>query len=323
MSKPKIRRVNFYPDEYVTGVGGRLSAVDQGIYWMVCTLIYSHGGPIDDDHVWLSRLFADTHWRTVRASLDRLTKMGKLERTEGAEGPQINVRRCAEELQKARTRVSEAVQNGRKGGRPSKENNDLTKPEAFPDEKLTINHQPITNNHQPISKADTEPSGDAGDGACSPADLIGSIRGVVVELWAVPSWTPSSRPDKNSSRSSAEIAAAWVKAGITPERLRELVRPALERLRERNERAPSHLAYFANLVREALDADKQRATAEKVYMTQDEWPLRLKAWRRNRIWPSPWGPDPSHPLCLAPKHMLTDEDRKPRAEVVPMRRATA
>lgn len=145
----KIRRIDFYPDEFISGVGGRLSAVDQGVYWMVCTLIYSHGGPIDDDHVWLSRLFADTHWRTVRASLDRLIDAGKIERTEAAGRPQIIVRRCASELQKARKRVSEAVQNGRKGGRPRKENNGLDKPNAFPDEKLTTNQQPPTNNQQP------------------------------------------------------------------------------------------------------------------------------------------------------------------------------
>lgn len=154
----KVRYIDFYPDEYVAGVSGRLTAVDQGVYWMVCALVYSRGGPIDDDHIWLSRLFADTHWRTIRSSLDRLIGSGKIERIEGAQGTQIVVTRCVRELQKAFTRSSKASENGGKGGRPSKENNDLAKPEAFPEKKLTTNHQPINLS----TKEESTPSGDAG-----------------------------------------------------------------------------------------------------------------------------------------------------------------
>lgn len=39
MSSGKIRRIDFYPDEYVSGVGARLTAVEQGVYWMVCSLV--------------------------------------------------------------------------------------------------------------------------------------------------------------------------------------------------------------------------------------------------------------------------------------------
>ena len=135
----KVRRVDFYPDEYVAGVGSRLSAVDQGVYWMVCALVYSRGGPIDDDHVWLAGLFADTHWRTVRASLDRLIDKKKIQRIEGSEPAQITVKRCASELQKAGKRVSEAAQNGAKGGRPPKKTKELEKPDGSSAEKLTTN----------------------------------------------------------------------------------------------------------------------------------------------------------------------------------------
>lgn len=156
----KVRHIDFYPDEYVAGVSGRLSAVDQGVYWMVCALVYSHGGPIDDDHVWLSRLFADTHWRTIRSSLDRLISSGKIDRIKAAEGSQIVVKRCARELQKALTRTAKAVQNGSKGGRPRKENKDLPEPEGFSGEKLTTNHQPT--NHQPKKKEEAKASSKEG-----------------------------------------------------------------------------------------------------------------------------------------------------------------
>jgi hypothetical protein len=83
----KIRHIDFYPDEYVSGVAGKMSPADQGVYWMICALVYSKGGPIDDDHVWLSRLFdRDTHWRTVKASIDRLVAKGKVEKIVGENG---------------------------------------------------------------------------------------------------------------------------------------------------------------------------------------------------------------------------------------------
>jgi uncharacterized protein YdaU (DUF1376 family) len=147
MTVGKVRRIDFYPDEYVAGVAAKLSAVDQGVYWMVCALVYSRGGPIDDDHTWLAGLFKETHWRSIRGSLDRLIASGKVERvTEGAGRSQITVRRCARELQKALTRTAEASQNGRTGGRPPKKNKEIEKPEAFRDKKLTTNQQPPTNN---------------------------------------------------------------------------------------------------------------------------------------------------------------------------------
>lgn len=154
MTINKVRRIDFYPDEYVAGVAAKLSAVDQGVYWMVCALVYSRGGPIDDDHTWLAGLFSHTHWRTVRGSLDRLIDAGKVERvTDVAGRSQITVKRCARELQKAFTRSSEASQNGRKGGRPANKNNSIEEPNACSDEKLTTNQQPPTNNQVSEAKA--------------------------------------------------------------------------------------------------------------------------------------------------------------------------
>ena len=147
----KIRRIDYYPDEMIAGVAGKLQAVDFGIYWMICTLIYSRGGSIDNDHIWMSRIFHKTHWRVVRASIDRLIEAGKVQETDG----QLMVVRCFTELLKARKRIASGPQEHRKSiarasqdGPVSKENNDISKPS-------TNNHQPPTSNHQPsIDKSD-------------------------------------------------------------------------------------------------------------------------------------------------------------------------
>jgi len=136
----KARRIDYSPDEMIAGVAGQMDPCDFGIYWMVCTLIYSKGEPIDDDHIWIARLFRGTHWRVVRASIDRLISCGKIEQ----DGGKLWVKRCAEELQKAGSRIAEASQNGRKGGRPANKNKDLEKADGLISEKLTINHQPST-----------------------------------------------------------------------------------------------------------------------------------------------------------------------------------
>lgn len=80
----KIRRVDYYPDEMIAGVAGRLSPADFGVYWMVCTLIASRGGEVDDDAEWMARVFAPgTRPKDVRATIDRLVAAGKLTRDGG------------------------------------------------------------------------------------------------------------------------------------------------------------------------------------------------------------------------------------------------
>ena len=52
----KVRHIDFYPDEYIAGVGGSMSAEEQGVFWMVCSLISSHGGEVDNDPKRIGRL---------------------------------------------------------------------------------------------------------------------------------------------------------------------------------------------------------------------------------------------------------------------------
>ena len=49
MAETKSRYIEYRPDEYIAGVAAKLTFEEQGIYWMVCSLIMSNGGPIEND----------------------------------------------------------------------------------------------------------------------------------------------------------------------------------------------------------------------------------------------------------------------------------
>jgi len=145
----KVRKIDYRADEMIAGVAGQLEMVEFAVYSMVCNLIYSQGRAIPDDAEWIARLFKGTNPRSVRAPLDRLIAKGKIIRTEvestsneGRKTFELMVNRCRIELEAAANRVRTASENGAKGGRPSKENNDVEKPggstPANQDEKLTL-----------------------------------------------------------------------------------------------------------------------------------------------------------------------------------------
>lgn len=140
----KIRHIDFYPDEFIAGVSGKLTPEQAGVYWMICTLIYSKSSPIDDDPKWLGNIMGGTHPRTINKVLNALSQKAKITRNDGV----IMVERCLKEIAKTDERIAKATANGRKGGRKPKENNDVTEPGGLFDGKLTLNYQPPTNNHQ-------------------------------------------------------------------------------------------------------------------------------------------------------------------------------
>lgn len=138
----KVRRINYSADEMLAGVSGELSAHEFGVYWMVCTLIYSSGRSIDDDAQRLAGRFKGCNQRSIRSALDRLIELGKIEQKLG----KLSVKRCEKELELSANRIKTSRKNGKTGGRPRNENNDLEKPAGFAKETapLTINHQPST-----------------------------------------------------------------------------------------------------------------------------------------------------------------------------------
>jgi hypothetical protein len=117
-----------------------------GLYWTVCSLIYSRGGPIDDNPVWLSRLFARTSARRVQRVLDALVETGKVTREPGdwfgQTSGKLRANRTETELKLAANRIQTARKHGALGGRPRKEINDLTKGSGyrpgFDSEKLSL-----------------------------------------------------------------------------------------------------------------------------------------------------------------------------------------
>lgn len=110
----KVRRIDFSPDEWLAATV-RLTVIEKGCYWTVCALIYSKGGPIDDDPAWIARN-CGCDIRTWKAARRSLLALGKIERVEPLKGPsngipacgQITNRRCEQELNKARTRTISA-----------------------------------------------------------------------------------------------------------------------------------------------------------------------------------------------------------------------
>lgn len=140
----KVRRVDFHPDEYITGVGGLLTAEQQGIYWMICATIMSEGGPIPFNERRLAALCL-TRPSRVRVVVEALIEMGKITLTDCGE---LTQKRALSEVEKSTKRIATASENGAKGGRPTQkdqQNQQDEKAAGLSAAKLTTNHQPATN----------------------------------------------------------------------------------------------------------------------------------------------------------------------------------
>jgi uncharacterized protein YdaU (DUF1376 family) len=133
----KIRRVDFYPADWLVGTIG-LPHEEIAVYVQICMLIYDRGGPIPDDEAWLSHV-AGMHWRTFRKARIGLIEKGKIV----SENGHVSVRRCSEELQRAFRRVSESRQNGTKGNK-IRWNGVATRSGVA----IANNQQPATSNQQ-------------------------------------------------------------------------------------------------------------------------------------------------------------------------------
>src|SRR5215472_10665511 len=100
----KVRRVDFYPDDWLVGTL-HLSIEDRGGYITICSLIYSHGGPIPDDDRWLAAK-SGLHRRTIRAAVSSLVRQGKVVSTTLDGRPSLMVNRCRAELDRALSRIA-------------------------------------------------------------------------------------------------------------------------------------------------------------------------------------------------------------------------
>lgn len=160
----KVRRLDYYPDEYIVGVS-RMTFEHQGVYWMVCSLIMSHGGPIENDPKWIGKL-GGMGAAKCRNIISDLIAHGKLAENCG----KIGQKRAETELKHAQKRIETAQKNGSKGGRPPSENNDLAEPDGLSGEKLTTNYQLPTTNIIPPDDGQLEVEGLNGHQHEKPAD---------------------------------------------------------------------------------------------------------------------------------------------------------
>lgn len=139
----KVRRVDYFPDEYIGGIGGVLRADEQGVYWMVCSLIMSGGDDVTYDAVRLAGL-CRIRPADIRKIVDRLLSIGKLTLTH--EG-KLSQKRARSEVEKSANRIQIAAEKGAKGGRPSKKDEQKQpddKAAGLSGENLTTNQQPAT-----------------------------------------------------------------------------------------------------------------------------------------------------------------------------------
>jgi hypothetical protein len=147
MAEGKARRVDFYPDEYIAGVGGTLRADEQGVYWMLCSLIMSEGHGIEQNDRRISAL-CGIRPAAARRIVDKLVTAGKIQRQ--SDGKLLQ-KRSQSEVEKSLKRIQTASENGSNGGRPKQKhqvNQQILKAGGSFDEKLTTNYQPPTTNHK-------------------------------------------------------------------------------------------------------------------------------------------------------------------------------
>ncbi len=133
----KVRRVDYVPDEYITGVGGVLRADEQGVYWMICSLIMSEGGPIEYNARRLANLCL-IRPAEVRRITEILIEKHKLSVTDDG---RLSQKRAQNEVEMASKRIQIATENGAKGGRPRKiieQNQQNTKPDGYFPAKLSL-----------------------------------------------------------------------------------------------------------------------------------------------------------------------------------------
>jgi hypothetical protein len=131
----KVRRIDFYPDDWIGGVY-RLTDAERGVYIQVLMGIYSHGGPI---HIDDARALCGRHFHRA---LTRLLALSKLTQTE----QYLDNNRAATELYRSRNRTISAQQNGAKGRRP----NGLAEPGGFNEPRAparTTHQSSIINHH--------------------------------------------------------------------------------------------------------------------------------------------------------------------------------
>lgn len=145
MKEGKARHVDFYFDEYIAGVAGILNSEEQGVYWMVCALVMSEGGPIAENHRRLAML-CGVRPSDIKRVVTSLVEKGKIVRQSDGN---LSQKRAQSEVERSLNRIKTASENGSNGGRPRRkieQKQENEKADGSSVEKLTTNYQPPTIN---------------------------------------------------------------------------------------------------------------------------------------------------------------------------------
>lgn len=147
----KVRRVDYAPDEYISGVGGVLRADEQGVYWLLCSLIMSEGEAIERNDRRIASLCLIRPTDAARIT-DKLIALGKVTLSDG----KLSQKRALSEVERSANRIQTAAENGSKGGRPAlkdQSNQQTGKAAGLSPEKLSL-----TINEQLVEEASNEAS---------------------------------------------------------------------------------------------------------------------------------------------------------------------
>jgi uncharacterized protein YdaU (DUF1376 family) len=325
----KVRRIDFSPDEYLTGVAC-LTMEERGAYWDVCALTYSRGEPVIDDDRENARIFR-VHPRAWKRVKSALIAKGKLH----VDGDRLINGRCMRELEKAHKRIGDARENGAKGGRPatttaeetgddrrviapitpeslpsrspitaykspavSSENNGLTKAPGSFSEKLTNNYQ--------LTKK---------EGGASPHAAKRESKGkkstepYVIELQRI----------KLTQASYDALKADYPTIPDLDAELRVIdgaLAAELEPGAKWFFRMKSLLGAKVRMIAEGPRSNGSGATVngssghdpETRWQREDEqWRGRLQAFASGKRWmPDLWGPEPMAPGCTVPARILAE-----------------
>jgi uncharacterized protein YdaU (DUF1376 family) len=101
MTSVKLRRVDFYPGDWLGGTV-TLSLAERGLYITACMMIYEAGGPIRKADL---RLAVSGRTQTFNSLLLSLVDKGKLRLLDGM----IDQIRCAREIERAQNRIKTAA----------------------------------------------------------------------------------------------------------------------------------------------------------------------------------------------------------------------
>lgn len=149
MTEAKSRYIEYRPDEYIAGVAAKLTFEEQGMYWMICSLIMSNGGAIENDIKHIAGLGRMTRTKANNL-LEKLIEKGKITENDGI----LHQKRSENEVILSLKRIENARKNGAKGGRPSNKNKDLEKAKVISSANLTNNEnqEPITSKEKTYKK---------------------------------------------------------------------------------------------------------------------------------------------------------------------------